>query len=142
MVNIFFENTETLDLDPEFFNSWLSDLCEHHNKSLGEISLIFCDDEYLLQMNREHLNHDYYTDIITFDYTDEDLISGDLFISIDRVKDNANQLSIDNIDELNRVVAHGTLHLVGFKDKTQEDQEQMRQEENLALNMIVSRGTI
>lgn len=142
MVNIFFENTETLDLNPEFFTSWLRQLCDHHKRRIGEINLILCSDDYLLNINNEYLNHDYYTDIITFDYTDGDVVSGDLFISVDRVKENSSTFFVEFSRELNRVVAHGTLHLIGFKDKTEGDQEEMRKQEDVALNMIVSRGTI
>ena len=140
MLNIFFEDTKTLDLSPEFFGLWLSDLCVVHNSELGEISLIFCSDEYLLSVNREHLNHDYYTDIITFDYT-EKCVSGDLFISVDRVRDNASDLGVGFGVELKRVVAHGVLHLLGFKDKTEEESRVMRNEEDKALALIVPRET-
>ena len=140
MVNIFFEDTEVLDLRPEFFISWLSEVCVLHNNSLGEVSLVFCSDEYLLEMNRTHLNHDYYTDIITFDYSEGD-VSGDLFISIDRVRENAKEERIDFLKELNRVVVHGVLHLLGFKDKSGEESKEMRTQENAALEIIVSRET-
>lgn len=140
MVNVFFEDTEILDVSPEFFGLWLEDLCLSHGWSLGDVSLVFCSDEYLLEMNRRHLNHDYYTDIITFDYTNED-VSGDLFISVDRVSDNAKDVGVPFVVELNRVVAHGVLHLLGFKDKTEDESAQMRKEEDKALKLIVSRET-
>ena len=140
MVNIFFEETEILDLDPEFFVSWLEVLCARESAELGELSLIFCSDDYLLKVNQDYLNHDYYTDIISFDYS-EQTISGDLFISIDRVRDNAKKLSVDFAEELNRVVAHGTLHLLGYKDKTEKEQLEMRGKESFALSLIVSRET-
>lgn len=139
MINIFFEDIEILDLNPEFFVSWLSDVCKSHNSELGEINLIFCSDEYLLSMNQEHLDHDYYTDIITFNYN-TDSINGDLFISIDRVKDNAQLEQTDWLNELNRVIVHGVLHLIGFNDKTDEEQEEMTKQENIALE-YVSRET-
>lgn len=139
MINIFFEDIEILDLNPEFFVSWLSDVCKSHNSELGEINLIFCSDEYLLSMNQEHLDHDYYTDIITFNYN-TDSINGDLFISVDRVKDNAQLEQTDWLNELNRVVVHGVLHLIGFNDKTDEEQEEMTKQENIALE-YVSRET-
>jgi len=140
VVNIFFEETEILDLDPEFFVSWLEVLCARESAELGELSLIFCSDDYLLKVNQDYLNHDYYTDIISFDYS-EQTISGDLFISIDRVRDNAKKLSVDFAEELNRVVAHGTLHLLGYKDKTEKEQLEMRGKESFALSLIVSRET-
>lgn len=135
MVNIFFEETEILDLNPEFFVLWLSKLCESHDSILGEINLIFCSDEYLLNMNREHLDHDYYTDIITFNYNDTK-INGDLFISVDRIRDNASSEGVDFGNELNRVCAHGVLHLIGFNDKTDEQQTEMTKQEELALKIV------
>ena len=139
MVNIFFEDTEALDLDPDFFVLWLSKVCKAHNRILGEINVVFCSDEYLLEMNREHLNHDFYTDILTFDFY-EDKIVGDLFISVDRVRENAANLKVEFQNELNRVVVHGTLHLLGYKDKSKTEEEKMRSLEDEAL-LIVPRGT-
>ena len=141
MVEIFFEDTNALDLSPKFFSLWLSDVCKKHNNKLGEVSIVFCSDDYLLEINKTHLKHDYYTDIITFDYS-ETSVSGDLFISIDRVTENANDLKLLFKDELNRVVVHGVLHLLGFKDKTEEESKEMRFLENQALKLIVSRETI
>ena len=141
MVEIFFENIIALDLSPKFFSLWLSDVCKKHEETLGDISIIFCSDEYLLDINKKHLDHDFYTDIITFDYT-KTSISGDLFISIDRVTENANDLKLLFNDELNRVVVHGVLHLLGFKDKTEKESNKMRVLENEALKLIVSRETI
>lgn len=141
MLEIYFEDTEVLDVSPEFFVSWLSCVVDKEGFSLGELSLIFCSDSFLLEMNKKHLNHDYYTDIITFDYSEGNIVSGDLFISIDRVKDNA----ITNKEmfhvELNRVVGHGVLHLIGYNDKTDEEQIEMSQKENWALSLIVPRET-
>lgn len=141
MVNIFFEDTEILDLNPEFFVSWLCDTCSSEGKVLGEVNLIFTSDEYLLKMNVEHLNHDYYTDIITFDFTKDDNIIGDLFISVDRVYDNADQLNVSRETELNRVVVHGVLHLIGFGDKSDAEAKVMREKENHYLSQLVSRET-
>ena len=141
MVEIHYEDTEVLDDSPEFFISWLSTLVEQEGWGLGDINLIFCSDEYLLGMNRTHLNHDYYTDIITFDYTEEGVISGDLFISIDRVRENAEQNGVMFHVERNRVVGHGVLHLMGYKDKSEEDQKEMTRKEDWALSLIVPRET-
>ncbi|MDX2359539.1 MAG: rRNA maturation RNase YbeY [Crocinitomicaceae bacterium] len=140
MVNVFFEDIEILDLNPEFFVSWLNELCKQEQNSLGELSLIFCSDEYLLKVNQDYLQHDYYTDVITFDYSEND-ISGDLFISIERVKENAKKEAVEFIDELHRVVAHGTLHLLGYKDKSDGEAVLMRKKEEEALALIVSRET-
>lgn len=140
MLNVFYEDTEILDLSPEFFVSWLNKLCSIHNESLGDLSLIFCSDEYLLEVNKEYLNHDYYTDIITFNYNDGD-ISGDLFVSIDRVRENAQTIGVSFDNELHRVVAHGVLHLLGFNDKSEEESLEMRMQESVALELIVSLET-
>ncbi len=141
MINLFFEDVEIPGLNSEFFCSWLSDVCEQEGKVLGEVNLIFCSDEYLLDINQKYLNHDYYTDIITFDYNEGNLIFGDLFISKDRVLDNAETMGVDFQVELNRVVVHGVLHLLGYKDKSEEDEAQMRLKENWALGLIVPRET-
>ncbi|MFT6501401.1 MAG: rRNA maturation RNase YbeY [Crocinitomicaceae bacterium] len=141
MVNIFYEDIEVLDLHPELFVLWLSKVCETEGKDLGELTLIFTSDEYLLNMNKEHLNHDYYTDIITFDYTEEDVVSGDLFISVDRVNDNADGLNVSRETEMNRVVVHGVLHLIGYGDKSDSESVLMREKENYYLSQIVSRET-
>lgn len=142
MINLFFEDVEVPGLDSEFFASWLSRVCGLEGKSLVEVNLIFCTDEYLLEMNRTHLDHDYYTDIITFDYCEEDDVAGDLFISIDRVEENASDANVDFTQELNRVVVHGVLHLLGYKDKSKEDELMMRSKEDWALGLIVSRETL
>lgn len=140
MVNVFFEDTENLRLDPTFFEKWLTRVCENEGAVLGDLTLIFCSDEYLLEINRKHLNHDYYTDIITFDYSDT-TISGDLFISIDRIRDNAKDLRVEFKTELNRVVVHGVLHLLGYTDKEPAEKKRMTQKEDDALMQIVSRET-
>ena len=141
MVNLFFEDVEILGLDPEFFISWLSDCCDTECKSLEEVNLIFCSDEYLLQKNIEFLQHDYYTDIITFDYCQGDLIIGDLFISKDRVIDNAQTNGVSFENELNRVIVHGVLHLCGYKDKSVDEEKLMRSKEDFYLDRIVPRET-
>lgn len=141
MIEICFEDVEIPGLDPEFFSLWLSKVCNNHNKKLGDITLIFCSDNYLLDINKTHLNHDYYTDIITFDYTEDDVVSGDLFISKDRVLDNSKTFNVDFNTELNRVVVHGVLHLCGYGDKSDEEERKMRELEDGALKQIVSRET-
>lgn len=113
--------------------NWVKIIIEQHQKSLGEVNFVFCSDEYLHKMNVEYLQHDTLTDIITFDYCDGNTVSGDLFISIDRVKDNASDLKIKLTDELHRVMIHGVLHLIGFKDKSQQDAATMRSQEEKSL---------
>ena len=117
-------------------SSWLSSCVTDLGYNLGELSIIFCDDEYLLDVNKKHLNHDYYTDIITFNYNVEKKLNGDLFISVDRVKDNASVFNENFNMELFRVIIHGVLHLCGFNDKTTSEQRVMRQKENHYLSLI------
>jgi rRNA maturation RNase YbeY len=111
--------------------AWIHDFAAHHGKRIGEVSIVFCSDEYLLEVNKSHLNHDYYTDIITFDYCEGDVISGDLMLSVDRIKDNAKTHNQLFFNELIRVIVHGHLHLVGYKDKTKSDAQAMRSQEDL-----------
>ena len=116
--------------------SWLKQIIESRNKSVGEISIVMCSDKLLLETNQKYLNHDYYTDIITFDYTEEDQISGDLMISYERVKENAKKENVAVQDELRRVMAHGVLHLLGFKDKSEREAAEMRAQEDAALDLF------
>ncbi len=111
-------------------------LLAEESKEVGDISLVFCTDEELLQVNKDHLNHDFYTDIITFDYCEGNTISGDLFISTERVAANATEFGVDFEEELSRVVFHGLLHLSGYNDKSEEDKATMRSKENHYLNKL------
>ena len=133
MIHYFFENVEQFPIESNITN-WLENLIQSETKKVGEINYIFCDDEYLLQVNKDFLDHDYYTDIITFDYVKGKIISGDIFVSLQRVKDNSSTLSTEYDEELKRVLAHGILHLCGYKDKSQEDETIMREKENYYLN--------
>ena len=142
MINLFFEDVENFDLHSVFLTSWLSDTCVDELKVLEEVNLIFCSDEYLLKMNIEYLQHDYYTDIISFDYCEDDKILGDLFISKDRVLENSIDNNVSFELELQRVIVHGVLHLCGYKDKTDEEAALMRSKEDFYLSKIVSRETI
>jgi probable rRNA maturation factor len=114
---------------------WFKESCKQENRSLGEVSVIFCSDEYLLKMNLDHLQHDYYTDIITFDYSSGPDVSGDIFISIDRVAENATSFKTDFIDELHRVMIHGVLHLIGYKDSEAKDKSEMSSKEDYYLSL-------
>lgn len=118
------------------YEGWVSKIIDSEDKTEGEINYIFCDDDYLLQKNIEFLNHDTLTDIISFDYTMGNLISGDIFISVERVKDNAADFNTEFIEELKRVMAHGILHYCGYKDKTEEDSALMRSKENEKIVMF------
>lgn len=133
MINYFFEEISTIAIN-EDISTWLEDIIVNEEKKLGKIQYIFCDDEYLLHVNREYLQHDFYTDIITFDYVKGKKISGDIFVSLPRIKDNAVQLSTDENEELKRVLAHGILHLCGYKDKSEEEQTMMTEKENYYLS--------
>ncbi len=117
--------------------NWIKKVVFLHKKKIGEITIILCSDEYLLEMNKQHLQHDYYTDIITFDMSEEEnTISGELYISLDRVKENGGKYKISVEKELYRVMIHGVLHLLGFKDKTKEEKEQMRSKENAMMKYL------
>ena len=113
---------------------WLQAVAESEGKKLGDISIIFCSDNYLLEVNKKYLKHDYYTDIITFNYCEGNTLSGDLFISVDSVKENASFYGTEFADELNRVIVHGLLHLIGYDDHTEEDIATMRAKENYYLS--------
>jgi len=128
--------TEMPEINQERVSSWISQVVESFECEIGEINYYFCSDNYLLEMNREHLNHDYFTDIITFDYTVADMISGDLFISVDTVRDNAQEYQVDFFEELHRVIVHGVLHLLGYKDKSVEEKALMTAKENYYLSLL------
>lgn len=121
--------------------SYLKNLVSNEDKLLGDLSVVFCSDEYLLKVNQDFLDHDYYTDIITFDYCEGLVISGDLLVSLDRVRENSVVERTTFEAELYRVVFHGVLHLCGFKDKTEMDIRLMRSKEDQYLDMFVSRET-
>lgn len=116
--------------------AWIKAVAETYGKSTGDIAYIFCSDEKILEVNRQYLHHDYYTDIITFDYTEGDRISGDLFISLDTVRTNAGQFNTPYETELHRVIIHGILHLCGINDKGPGEREIMEAAENRALGML------
>lgn len=141
MINFFAEDVDLPFFNESLVSEWLNSVCTKENKHLEEVSIIFCSDEYLLDMNNEYLQHDYYTDIITFDYCIDNQIVGDLFISVDRVKDNSSQNHVSFDNELLRVMVHGVLHLIGFKDKTDDEVKLMRLKEDEYLNLYVPRET-
>jgi rRNA maturation RNase YbeY len=119
----------------------LKELAQQEGKILKDLSLVFTDDDYLLEVNKQYLNHDYFTDVITFDYSTFPEVSGDVMISLDRVQDNAAALKQSYKLEFYRVVFHGVLHLCGYKDKTKEDERIMREKEDFYLDALVSRET-
>ena len=120
---------------------YLKSLASTEDKQLKDLSVVFTDDDYLLEVNKQYLNHDYYTDVITFDYSVDNHVSGDIMISLPRVKENAESLKVSYEEELYRVVFHGLLHLCGYKDKSASDEQLMRSTENIDLGMFVSRET-
>ncbi|MEO9872413.1 rRNA maturation RNase YbeY [Ekhidna sp.] len=118
-------------------SSWIVKIIQSHGFKLNELNYIFCSDRYLLEINRKHLNHDYYTDIITFDNSDQEtVIESDIFISIDRVNENATKQNTNSQKELSRVIIHGVLHLLGFQDKTDEEKKVMREKEDTCLSLL------
>jgi probable rRNA maturation factor len=132
----------TIDADPQLkrknaLKRWISDCILAEDLKPGDVNVIFCSDEHLLEMNRTHLNHDYYTDIITFDFSVEGTVSGDLYISYDRVIDNATQNATSISNETYRVIIHGVMHLCGYKDKGKKDALTMRQQEDKCLSQIL-----
>ncbi|TDN83452.1 rRNA maturation RNase YbeY [Salegentibacter sp. 24] len=134
IINFYSENDFELE-DENSFYKWILKIIASEGKHLGELNYIFCDDHYLYKINLKFLEHDTYTDIISFDNSDGDELSGDIFISIDRVKENAMDYNVDFSDELKRVMSHGILHLCGYGDKTESEAKEMRQkeEEKIAL---------
>lgn len=116
--------------------AWIKAVAATYGKKVGEIAYIFCDDEKILEVNRQYLQHDYYTDIITFDYTEDNVISGDLFISLDTVRSNSEEQGTTYEEELRRVIIHGILHLCGINDKGPGERELMEQAENKALSLL------
>lgn len=128
MINFNYELSFQLD-NEERYSQWIQDVIISESKELGEINYIFCDDEYLLDINQQYLDHDYYTDVISFDYTENDLISGDVFISIDRVRENAKDYNVEFEEELKRVIIHGVLHYCGYCDKSEAEEQLMRNKE-------------
>ena len=134
MVSYFSQDTDFKFKSKRLTSQWLKLVAQAESKKLGAVSVIFCSDNYLLDINKKYLNHDYFTDIITFDYCEGDLISGDLFISVDSVKDNSEFYKSCFEDELNRVIVHGVLHLIGYDDHTESDVAVMRSKEDFYLN--------
>lgn len=129
------EDTNYIAKNKRAIKQWIIQSIEKENHNSGEINIILCSDDHLHKMNVEYLEHDTLTDIITFDYTENNIVSGDLFISLDRVKENASINAINISDELNRVIIHGVLHLLGYKDKTPEHQAEMTSKEDFYLSL-------
>ncbi|MBO7379732.1 MAG: rRNA maturation RNase YbeY [Bacteroidales bacterium] len=135
-VSFYTEGVEMPSVQKTEIRNWIKQVAALHGKRVGEISYIFCNDEKILEVNRQYLKHDYYTDIITFDYTEGDKLSGDLFISLDTVRTNAEQFGQPYNTELHRVIIHGVLHLCGIDDKGPGEREIMEHNENEALSLL------
>jgi rRNA maturation RNase YbeY len=141
MIPCFFEDIDPFNISLDIYSEKTSYIIDNEGFIKGDISIILCSDSYLLALNQKHLNHNYFTDIITFSYTEENELSGDLFISIDRVKENAVKENKSFENELERVVYHGVLHLCGYNDKSPQEITVMRSKEDYYLNYNVSRET-
>jgi len=135
-ISFYAEDVKLPEIKKRSISGWIKSVASEYNKTVGEISYIFCSDEKILEVNRQYLQHDYYTDIITFDYTEKDKISGDLFISLDTVKSNAEIFGTEYKEELFRTIIHGILHLCGINDKGPGEREIMEKNENKALALL------
>ncbi|HET8808948.1 MAG TPA: rRNA maturation RNase YbeY [Flavobacteriaceae bacterium] len=134
---IVFSSANEFELQQEKnVRNWLLSTIEYENKTLGEIGFVFCDDAFLLNLNQEYLQHDTFTDIISFDYSFGNTLQGEIYISTERVKENAEKYDTSFENELRRVMVHGVLHLCGYKDKTTEEKEKMRQKEDEKLQLF------
>lgn len=134
-INFFSENIEKPGLKFAGIKKWIVSELKIENLEVGNINYVFCSDEFLLEMNREHLGHDYYTDIITFDYREGNIVSGEMYISVDRIKENSVLLGTGE-SEIYRVIIHGILHLCGLEDDTEDESLAMRQREDEALRRL------
>ena len=135
MISYFFEDTDFIFKGKALNKRWLKIVAESEIRRLGDINIIFCSDNYILDVNMKYLQHDYFTDIITFDYCEKKVLSGDLFISVDSVRENSVYFGTEFEDELNRVIVHGLLHLIGYDDHSEEDIKVRREKENYYLDL-------
>ncbi|QTV06680.1 rRNA maturation RNase YbeY [Faecalibacter bovis] len=133
MIELFYE-TEFEIKDSQIWIDWVTESMKNEGKSIDELNYIFCDDEYLLEINRQYLDHDYYTDVIGFDNSEDDVLTGDIFISVERIADNAKQNNVSFDNELARVMIHGILHFAGYPDKEEEQKRIMTEKEDFYLN--------
>ena len=135
IINFYSENDFKLE-GISGYENWVKEVISSEGKKAGEISFIFCDDDYLLDINQKYLDHDTYTDIISFDSSVGNILNGDIFISTERVEENANTYGIGFSEELKRVIIHGVLHFCGYKDKTPEQEQLMREKEEEKMEMF------
>ena len=135
MIELFYETEFELQNSQEWID-WITESMSNEGKSIEELNYIFCDDEYLLEINRQYLDHDYYTDVIGFDNSEDDVLTGDIFISIERIADNAEQNNVSFENELARVMIHGILHFAGYPDKGEDEKRIMTEKEDFYLNRL------
>ena len=136
MITFQAENIDFPKIKKQATKNWIKLVAENYGKKIGDINYLFCTDEKILEVNNQYLSHDFYTDIITFDYSEGNNISGDIFISLDTVRTNSQKYNTGFMEELYRVIIHGILHLCGIDDKSEHEEKAMRQAENEALKMI------
>jgi len=141
MNNISFhsEGVSTKTPSKRLLKAWIKEFVSNHGKKVGELAFVFCSDEKILEVNQNFLKHDYYTDIITFDYCEGEIVSGDIFISVERVKENATSHNAEYNTELIRVLAHGVLHLIGFQDKSPKKKKEMTENEDLCISLFFTK---
>ena len=141
MNSISFHNESVNNKTPSkrLLKAWIKEFVANHGKKVGELAFVFCSDEKILEVNQNFLQHDYYTDIITFDYSEGEVISGDVFISVERVLENAASHQVDYNTELLRVISHGVLHLIGFQDKEEEKKDEMTRNEDLCISLFFTK---
>jgi len=137
IINFFFEETAEIDLSERKITQWVNEICKRNDATLSDVNYIICSDDHLLSINQEYLEHDFYTDIITFDNSEkEGVIEGDIFLSVDRIKENAMSMGVTFDNELLRVFAHGILHLIGYGDKSEQEIRVMRKKEDECLSLF------
>ena len=133
------EGVGTKTPSKRLLKAWIKEFVSNHDKKVGELAFVFCSDEKILEVNQNFLQHDYYTDIITFDYCEGEIVSGDIFISVERVTENATSHNVEYNEELLRVLAHGVLHLIGFQDKSPQKKKEMTQNEDLCISLFLTK---
>lgn len=142
MIRFFNEDTNFQLKGKQAIKNWLKLVAGSEIRKIGDINVIFCSDNYILEVNLQYLHHDYFTDIITFDYCTKDILSGDLFISVDSVRENSTYYGTEFTDELHRVIVHGLLHLIGYDDHQEEDIRMMRSKEDYYLHVLNDAGLL
>ena len=133
------EGVNTKTPSKRLLKAWIKEFVSNHGKKVGELAFVFCSDEKILEVNQNFLQHDYYTDIITFDYCEGEIVSGDIFISVERVLENAASHKVDYNTELLRILAHGVLHLIGFQDKKEKNKIEMTRNEDLCMSLFFTK---